>query len=329
MEMEAGLRTEDNKTFYPILGEIPQLLAPEGICIDRDTQHRISINRIQYKEPYEEMATYDEISSHYLKSDDIDSALGEGISNAFFENKFDRSTFPEPVGIWLDAKGCATAQEEAYRHLTPLSGMRVLQLGGHGSHLVKFLMAGAREAWLVSPMLGELIRARALCRKFGLEESLVTLQGIAEEIPIQNAFLDRIYSGGCLHHTQIEMAAPEIRRILKPGGKASFVDPVMTLPYRMFIRPFYSQGIGRVDNAKCTPINPNKVDRFLEQFNRSRCFRSRTFVHFPLILATRYLDLNLSIPTIRLFEKVDHQLGRLIPFVRKNFSPIATICVEK
>ena len=32
---------------------------------------------------------------------------------------------------------------------------RVLQVGGSGSHAVKFLVAGAAEAWLITPMHGE------------------------------------------------------------------------------------------------------------------------------------------------------------------------------
>ncbi len=43
-----------------------------------------------------------------------------------------------------------------------MTGARVLQVGGSGLHAVKFLLAGAAETWLVSPVHGELIFGRAL-----------------------------------------------------------------------------------------------------------------------------------------------------------------------
>lgn len=322
-----GFVTEDRATFYPIIDGIPQLLAPEGISLTSPAE-KISVNLPQYSEPYAEMESYDQISENHLQLNEADSALGEALKGNSL-NGFEHMDFPLPADIWLDAKGCVLAQEHAYRYLNPIQSSRVLQIGGHGSHLIKFLMASADEAWLLSPMLGELKRAKLLAQKFGVENRLVAIQGIAEEVPIQEDFFDRIYSGGCLHHTQIEMVGPEIKRILKPGGKASFVDPIMTLPYKMFVRPFYSRGIGRVDEAHCTPISPHKMVQFTQHFSKGQSLPSRTFVHFPLIMATRYLKLNLSISTIRFLEQVDHFIASIVPFVRKRFAPIAAICVQK
>jgi len=323
-----GLITQDQRIFYNTDDGIPQLLAPEGISLNPDIGS-LDISKAQYWEPYEEMTSYDGISSAHLESGEADSALGEITSENMKTLDAERQTFPDPAGLWLDAKGCVLAQEKAYRYLTPINEKRVLQIGGHGSHLIKFLLAGAKEAWLLSPMLGELQRARYLSRKFGVEDRLFTIQGIAEEIPFKNECLDRIYSGGCLHHTQIDMVAPEIQRVLQTGGRASFVDPVLTLPYRMFVRPFYSRGIGRVDQAHCTPINRNALGQFLSRFAEGRIETSRTFVHLPLIMATRYLKADLRIETIQFIEKMDQGVARLLPFLQKRFSPVAAICVQK
>lgn len=332
-KIETGLVTSDQQTFYPIVEGIPQLLAPEGIPLNGDaSQSFIDIKLIQYREPYAEMNSYDDISSHHINAGDAESALGGVMRDDIrmdAEGGVYTGTFPEPAEVWLDAKGCLLAQESAYKYLTPLSDTRILQIGGHGSHLIKFLLAGAREAWLVSPMIVELRRAMLLSRRFGFEERFFAVQGIAEELPTQDDFFDRIYSGGCLHHTVMEMTGPEVHRVLKPDGKASFVDPIMTVPYRMFVKPFYSRGIGRVDNAECSPILKEKASAFIKHFNNGSLNGYRTFVHFPLIMATRYLKFDLSIPTIKRIEQIDRAGGNLFPFVRDKFSPIACLCVQK
>ncbi len=329
-KIEAGLITSDHGNFYPIVEGIPQLLGPEGISLNGEASlSPIYINMVQYREPYAEMNSYDNISGHHIDAGDAESALGQLIGSDSQVNDRAKTTFPYPSEVWLDAKGCLLAQEAAYKYLTPLEEARVLQLGGHGSHLIKFLLGGAREAWLVSPMIGELKRAGLLSRRFGLEGRLFTIQGIAEELPIQEGFFDRIYSGGCLHHTVIEMTGPEVCRVLKANGKAAFVDPIMTVPYRMFVTPFYSRGIGRVDDAECSPILKEKASAFIKHFNNGSLNGYRAFVHFPLIMATRYLKLDLSISSIKRIEEMDRTMGKLFPFIRNMFSPIACLCVQK
>jgi hypothetical protein len=44
---------------------------------------------------------------------------------------------------------------DCYRHIAPVKGQRVLQLGGSGKAVQALLLAGAAEALLLTPMLGE------------------------------------------------------------------------------------------------------------------------------------------------------------------------------
>jgi len=57
----------------------------------------------------------------------------------------------------IDAVYDCGGQWDAYNHLAPIRGKRVLQVGGKGIHAIKFILAGVKEAWLLSPMIGELI----------------------------------------------------------------------------------------------------------------------------------------------------------------------------
>ena len=52
---------------------------------------------------------------------------------------------------------------DAYAYMTPFKGTRtLLRIGGRGIHAVKFLLAGALESWLITPILGEAIFSQCL-----------------------------------------------------------------------------------------------------------------------------------------------------------------------
>lgn len=142
------------------------------------------------------------------------------------------STFPEPAGLWIDSVGSADTQEVAYRHLAPIAGARVLQLGGSGSHAVKALLAGAACAGVLSPSLEEVRLGRDLAESVGVGDRFFGVVAIGELIPLADRWLDRAYGGGCLHHTALEHSLPALSRVLVPGGRAAFVDPLHSPIYR-------------------------------------------------------------------------------------------------
>lgn len=76
--------------------------------------------------------------------------------------------------------------------------------------------------------------------KFAKEEKLENIrffQADAENTKLPNNSIDRIICSGMLHHLDLSYALPELRRILKPGGKILAVEaldynPIIKL-YRM------------------------------------------------------------------------------------------------
>src|SRR5450759_4467695 len=92
------------------------------------------------------------------------------------------ATFPEPRKLWIDSPYEPRAQLAAYRRLAPIAGRVALQLGGRGLHAVKFLLAGASEAWLCSPVDGELRFGEALAELAGVSSRFRTISGYGEAI---------------------------------------------------------------------------------------------------------------------------------------------------
>ena len=213
----------DGACAYPVVDGIPVLLAPEQIT-RADRPQQFDLKDVKYAEAYEEMTHYNEVAkgeaAAILKSESY-----RVIEPILRLPPSDRHTFPEPKEAWIDCVPDCKAQYEASRYLGSIAGKRLLQLGGKGIHAVKWLLGGAAEAWVLTPMLGEIYCSIALAKEAGVLDRLRCVVGVAEEIPLVDNMFDAIYSGGCVHHMTTELAMPEIARVLKPGGRFACMDP--------------------------------------------------------------------------------------------------------
>jgi ubiquinone/menaquinone biosynthesis C-methylase UbiE len=101
-------------------------------------------------------------------------------------------------------------------------GLDVLDVGcGQGIDLCEYGLAGARITGIdLTPRHVEL--ARAHLAELGLRGTVVV--GDAEALPFAEQSFDRASSNGVLHHTpDIDAALREIRRVLRPGGRATII----------------------------------------------------------------------------------------------------------
>ncbi|MCI0640598.1 MAG: class I SAM-dependent methyltransferase [Gemmataceae bacterium] len=111
----------------------------------------------------------------------------------------------------------------AFALLGDVAGRRVLDFGcGHGMAAVIFARRGARVTALD---LSQGYVSEARCRSEANKVSIQFLQADAENVPLADESFDRIFGNAILHHLDIERAAREVRRLLKPGGWAIFCEP--------------------------------------------------------------------------------------------------------
>lgn len=96
--------------------------------------------------------------------------------------------------------------------LEPADGTRVIDLGAGTGKLTTTLLGLGVEVVAVEPdpaMLSELRRSLPHVR---------ALPGKAEAIPLPDASVDAVLAGNAMHWFNLEVAAPEISRVLRPGG---------------------------------------------------------------------------------------------------------------
>ncbi len=117
---------------------------------------------------------------------------------------------------------------QALGGMAALRGKRLLDLGcGSGEAAVFFALHGAEVT--AADVSGEMLRvADALAAHHGV--SVRTTKTVAEDMPFADEEFDYVYGNGLLHHVELEPAIQEIRRVLKIGGRAAFIEPLAHNP---------------------------------------------------------------------------------------------------
>jgi hypothetical protein len=304
---------EDLGCAYPVVDGIPILLAPE-MLVAGESVRSFNLEDPRWAEAYQEMEHYNAVGvEEALKID-------TGTSIAFPKEIGQYAdSFPEPSQVWIDMPHDGSAEMDAYRSLGKIRGKRVAQLGGSGGHAVKFLLAGASEAWLITPMVGECIYSRSLARSFGLEDRLRCVVAVGEQMPLRSDFLDAIYSGGCIHHMVAEYVAIELYRVLAPGGRFSAVDP-----WKTFMHSIGTRMLGkREKNVYCKPMTRERLAPFYSAFPKFKVTHHGPVLRYFFLGICKLLKIELSASLgYRLGQFEDRTLG-LVPFLRDRGGSIA------
>jgi SAM-dependent methyltransferase len=282
-------------------------MGPEGLT-RADNPREVDLQEQKYAEAYEEMAHYNQEASQEV----MDIEQTQNYQNILKILRFleqNQADFPFPKEIWLDATYTCVNQWEAYAHLGDLAGKRLLQVGGKGTHAVKFLLAGAQEVWLITPMIGEIRFGRALARKAGVADRFRAVAAFAEEIPFEDNTFDAMYSGGCVHHMDTLLALPECARVLKPQGRFAAADPWSTSLYEIGIKLFGK----REKNVHCRPLTPERITPLYNNFN-SVNLKHHGGIFYYFIMALQRLGFESKLSMVWKITKFEDFFRRIIPW---------------
>lgn len=124
------------------------------------------------------------------------------------------------------------AQENRFarRLFGDIKNKRILDLGlGYGETAVYWAMNHASVYGVdISPGMVKI--AKRLARKYRVSRRCRFRQMAAEKLLFRDNYFDYIFGNSVLHHVDIPTAAYEVKRVLKKGGIAVFVEPLMYNP---------------------------------------------------------------------------------------------------
>jgi SAM-dependent methyltransferase len=130
------------------------------------------------------------------------------------------------VARYLDPPaGTGYPLEYAFHLLGDVRGTMVLDYGcSDGLNAVALARRGARICALdISEALLRIARRRLLANGIA---GVSLVAGSAHALPLATASVDVVFGGAVLHHLELDRAAAELRRVLRPGGRAIFMEPV-------------------------------------------------------------------------------------------------------
>lgn len=153
--------------------------------------------------------------------------------------------------------------EGAAGFLGDLRGKRVLDYGsGVGMTAALLAKSGARVTGFdISPSSVAVAQKRAELN--GLDIEFVVAAG--EDLPFPDEAFDAVVGKAILHHLDVAVAGPELRRVVQPGGKALFSEPLRTNPVVQFARDHLPYR-DKTPRGTDIPLSYQDIERWGEGF---------------------------------------------------------------
>jgi SAM-dependent methyltransferase/uncharacterized protein YbaR (Trm112 family) len=296
------LLREGQRFAYPVVEGVPILLGPEALVRGPAADEVVNLRDARYAESYEEMEFYTgEADKHDIATHPTETVSVVREVAAMPHDQ--RGRYPYPPRNWVTHTFDNMAAWDAARHVAPVEGKRVIQIGGGGGDAVKMLVAGAAEAWLATPVLAEALFAARFAEYVGVRDRLHTVVAIGEELPIATGTFDIVYWSGSLHHTVTALAFAESERILKEGGKFAAVDPWRAPLYALGTKIFGK----REEEVFCRPITRERLNG-LSVFREHEVIQHGALLRYGLIAADK-LGLKVSQRELWRLLKADDRLS--------------------
>jgi SAM-dependent methyltransferase len=155
--------------------------------------------------------------------------------------------------------------EYAYHLLGDVSGDRIVDFGcGSGANSVLLANRGA-HVWGIDISEDLLRLAQRRLDASGRRGGATFIAGSAHDMPFPDASIDVVFGIAILHHLDLDLVSREVRRVLKPGGRAIFQEPVRNSAAMRAIRrliPYRAPDISPFER----PLTDAELARFASGF---------------------------------------------------------------
>jgi SAM-dependent methyltransferase len=156
--------------------------------------------------------------------------------------------------------------EYAYHLLGDVSGRRVVDFGcGSGANTALLAGRGA-HVWGIDISEDLLRLGQRRLEVSGRADGATFIAGSAHDMPFPDNSIDVVFGIAILHHLDLDLVSREVRRVLKPGGRAIFQEPVRNSPVIRFLRsliPYRAPDISPYER----PLTDAELERFATGFS--------------------------------------------------------------
>ena len=156
--------------------------------------------------------------------------------------------------------------EYAYYLLGDVRGKRVVDFGcGSGANTALLAGRGA-HLWGIDISEDLLRLGQRRLAISGRAGDATFIAGSAHDMPFPDNSIDVVFGIAILHHLDLDLVSREVRRVLKPGGRAIFQEPVRNSAVLRFLRsliPYRAPDISPYER----PLTDGELRRFADGFS--------------------------------------------------------------
>jgi len=227
----------------------------------------------------------------------------------FFNAEYGSSPGEAPRDGGMNFYVLSPTSKGHYRELigADCAGRKVLEIGcGMSGDLTFLSRSGAYLTGIDISDVG-VERSTERAREESLENTEFRVMD-AERMQFADNTFDLVCGKGILHHLSLERSLKEIQRVVKPGGRAVFVEPLAHNPAISLYRMLTPKLRTRDEH----PLTGRDL-RFLKGFFHEARY---TYYHLFTLLAVPFASTRAFPPLFRAFDGLDRMVFRCLPFLR-------------
>ncbi len=229
-------------------------------------------------------------------------AMGKAEEKRFFDKSFAEQTRRPLYRYYALMRN----SEEKYRERIygDCAGRKVLEYGcGVGSHAFRLAENGADVTGIDISSVA-IAKAGERARELGLTN--VGFEEMdAESMAFPSETFDMVVGTAILHHLDLPIAMNELARIMRPGGRAVFMEPLAHNPALRIFRNLTPRW--RTEDEH--PLTRGDIDLMRRRFRKVRLWH----FHLTSFLSLLLLRTRIFWPVYDALEKVDRGLFKLVP----------------
>lgn len=222
--------------------------------------------------------------------------------NSLIRAVYDSGLFDEAEAYQFEALG--DIKESRVLDYGCGDGRSTVRLRSRGAQVTGFDISHARLALAQSRMSSD----------DGLFPTALTLCA-AETLPFADGAFDVVFGKQILHHLDLALAIPEILRVLRPGGKAVFLEPLIHNP----ILECYRRLTPRLRSPTERALSMGDLHLVGSHFRHWRHKEFCLFAVLPVLMHAAGMRGALLANMRRWLQRADRRLADAVPFIGRFY----------